>query len=172
MEFEMNRQPPSAENIAKEREHLSREIKHIKVVDTIISFVLIILSSVVISFVVYTSTDSIKYAAISATFFPMLATILSLFGITSIHGFRSAEMKLIELNNSIIALSPVLKTNKDIARLRRKYTNIDAYNKKVEEMGRELVNGELAMFWAWDASTAAKMMATDFLDISGVNNYR
>lgn len=156
MDFYINNEPPSAEVIAREREQLSQEIKHIKRIDTFISFVLIIISSIVVSFVVYSSMGSVKYAAISATIFPILATVLSLFGLTSIHGFRSSEMRLIGLNNSLIALSPVHKNNKDIEELCNKYANVNAYRKKVGTINRELINAELAMFWEWDSSTEAK----------------
>lgn len=165
MDFTIDKAPPTDNEIAKEREFISGEVKRIKTRDTVISFIIILISSIAISFIVYWLMNSVKYAAIAAIIFPVLGIVLSISGITSATGFRSATLQLIELNNSLVALTPVSKNNDDISDLSTKYKEIDAYRKKVEGLGRDFVNGELAMFWEWDASTAAKTArARNFVD--------
>jgi hypothetical protein len=42
---------------------------------------------------------------------------------------------------------------------------VESYCKKAEQLDREMVNGELAMFWDCDASTLAKQdKRKDFVD--------
>ncbi|MEX2352536.1 MAG: hypothetical protein WD709_00010, partial [Gammaproteobacteria bacterium] len=65
--------------------------------------------------------------------------------------------RLAELKTNLIALNPVSDNSiNDINSLRSKYQRVDDYQKQVEAEGRPTVNGELAMYWEFDASTSAK----------------
>ena len=156
MEFRIDQPPPTQENIDRERELLTVSIGKIRHRDTIVTSVLILMSSVVIATVVYWVTSNPKYAAIAAAIYPVISFIFHVLGVTSNVGFRSAALQLIELNNSLIALKPLSEDNTDIKTLSAKYKEIAAYTDKVLAMGREFINGELAMFWEWDSSTGAK----------------
>ena len=132
-------------------------MKRIRAHDTVITFVLILVTSAVVSAVVYWVTGNVKYAAISASFFPIIGVLLSMTGLITVAGFRSAVLRMGELNYDLIALNPISKDSQsDIEKLSKKYKQVESYLKKVQELDRELVNGELAMFWEWDASTEAK----------------
>lgn len=65
-----------------------------------------------------------------------------------------------------MALKPISKSDNDvILELSKKYNIVESYRKNIEELSRECVTGELAMFWEWDTSTKAKMgKAKDFVD--------
>jgi len=156
MEFRIDQSPPTQADIDKERELLTVGIGKIRNRDTIVTSVLVLLSSVVIAAVVYWITGNPKYAAIAAAIYPVISFIFHVLGITSNVGFRSAALRLIELNNSLIALKPLSKDNTDVKTLSAKYKEITAYTNKVQAMGRDFINGELAMFWEWDSSTGAK----------------
>jgi hypothetical protein len=66
-------------------------------------------------------------------------------------------MQMIELNHELIALVPISGDNRDeVQKLVKKYPKVQAYVAQVEAVPRELVNGELALFWEWDATTSAK----------------
>ena len=76
-------------------------------------------------------------------------------------GFRSAVLRMGELNYNLVALNPISNDSySDVKKLAEKYKQVEAYLNKVKELDREVVNGELAMFWEWDASTEAKTART------------
>lgn len=157
MDFSINRKPPTSEEILAEQQQLSNEARRIKTRDTLITFILILITSALVALAVYWSTDSIKYAAIAFSIFPVVGTIMGIAGLITVVGFRSNAMQVIELKNGLIALLPVDSGNEEnIRELCRKYPQVENYRRQVENMGRALVNGELALFWEWDASTGAK----------------
>lgn len=156
MEFRIDLPPPLQDDIAREREILSAKIRHIRKRDMIVTSILILAASIIIALAVYWLTDNLKYAAISAVVYPILSVVLNVLGITTNVGFRSVALQMIELNNNLIALKVIPGDNTDLRNLSSKYKEIAAYADKVKEMGREFVNGELAMFWEWDSSTGAK----------------
>ncbi|MBF8268801.1 MAG: hypothetical protein HW386_510 [Gammaproteobacteria bacterium] len=156
MEFRIDLPPPLQDDIVRERDLLNTRIRQIRNRDLIVTSVLILMASIVIALAVYWLTNSLKYAAISAVIYPSLSVVLNVLGITTNTGFRSAALQLIELNNSLIALKPLSEDNIDVRNLSAKYKEIAAYTNKVKEIGRDFINGELAMFWEWDSSTGAK----------------
>jgi Zn-dependent protease with chaperone function len=157
MNFIIDRAPPTEDEILTERERLGKQIKRIKNQDTVITFILILISSIVLSFVTYSYTDNIKYAAIAFSIFPIIGLVMALVGLITAVGFRSNAMRMIEMRNERISLNPVSDESMgDVLRLSEKYVQVDIYRRKVADMGRSLVNGELALFWEWDASTQAK----------------
>lgn len=156
MNFNIEQAPPSADVLEKERAILAKEIGRLTSRDTLVTFLIIIFSSILLGLVVYWYTDSIKYAGISVSIFPILGTILSLLGVTKSTGFRSAANRLDELHSDVIELSPVLdKSMEDIKTLCTRHMLVFEYHEKVLEQNREPVNGELAMFWEFDSSTLA-----------------
>jgi predicted Co/Zn/Cd cation transporter (cation efflux family) len=166
MEFIIDKMPPTEDEVVREREYINKELKRIKSKDNIFTSILIIASSIIISFIVYWSTNNIKYAAMAAVIFPVIGTLLSIFGIITVTGFRSFASALIDLNHKLVALKPISKSDNDvILELSKKYNIVESYRKNIEELGREFVTGELAMFWEWDTSTKAKSeKAKDFID--------
>ena len=156
MEFRIDLPPPLLDDIVRERDLLRAKIRHIRNRDLLVTSVLILLASIIIALAVYWLTDSLKYAAISAVIYPSLSVVLNVLGITTNTGFRSAALQMIELNNNLIALKSISEDNTDIKNLCTKYKEIAVYADKVKEMGRDFINGELAMFWEWDSSTGAK----------------
>ncbi len=157
MEFTIEREPPTSEEILAEQQRLNELTRRIRTRDTVITFILILITSAVFAMVVYWSTDNIKYAAVAFSVFPTIGVVLGMAGLITAVGFRSNAMQVIELKNSLVALMPVGSDNEDSIRdLCRKYPQVEVYRRRVENMGRALVNGELAMFWEWDASTGAK----------------
>ena len=157
MYFTLDKAPPGSEILETERQIIADQIKRISGLDTLITFILIIISSLVIGLIVYWTTGQIVKAGLSATIFPILGLILTLSGITKGAGFRSAALKLTDLKNELISLAPVSKDSiKDIETLRSKYNLIESYQKQIERINRLPVNGELAMYWEFDASTLAK----------------
>lgn len=157
MNFAIDQDPPTEEEIATEREQLRSALRTTRMRDNAISFLLIIITSALISATVFWFTSSIRYAAISATVFPIIGVVLTVMGIITPTGFRSAARYMIELNHSMVALNPVsIDGNEEIEKLRNKYNEVSTYLSKVQERGRDLVTGELAMFWEWDATTLAK----------------
>lgn len=157
MDFTINQKPPTSEEILAEQQRLNNETRRIKTRDTLITFSLILLTSAIVALAVYWSTSSIKYAAIAFSIFPVLGTVMGIAGLITVVGFRSNAMRVIELKNELVALLPVDSGNEDsIRELCRKYPQVENYRRQVEGMGRAMVNGELAMFWGWDASTGAK----------------
>ena len=157
MNFIIDGTPPDTGAIMDERKQISAEMKRIRLHDTVITFVLILIMSAVISIAVYWTTENIKLAAISASIFPVIGIILSLTGLITVAGFRSAVLRMGELNYDLVALNPVSdESNDDIETLVKKYRQVENYVSSVRELGRDIVNGELAMFWEWDASTEAK----------------
>lgn len=166
MNFALENTPPSQDMLASEKELISAQIRRISSRDTIITFILIIISSAVTGLIVYWSTGSVSYAGISAAVFPVLGTLLTIAGITKVAGFRSAALRLTDLKNELISLNPVSADSmKDINSLASRYETIGAYQQQVKASGRPTVNAELAMYWDFDASTQAKTArGRDFLD--------
>ena len=156
MEFNLDLPPPEEGEIVKEREAISDLLRKVHNRDMIVTSVLILVTSLVVALAVFWFTGSIKYAAISSAIYPVLSVVLHWVGVTGSTGFRSAALKMIELNNSLISLKPIPVDNADIPDLSSKYGKIHDYAAKVNELGREFVNAELAMFWEWDTSTQAK----------------
>lgn len=157
MKFTLGEEPPSADEIASERERIKAHIRLIKKHDLLVAFLLIVGSSVVLGLAVYWTTDNLRDAAIAASVFPLLGAALSLTGLVTAAGFRSTAVSLVELNNNLIALNPVSEADKnEIVKLSSRYDNVQAYCEKTKQQDRSLVNGELAMFWDWDSSTLAK----------------
>jgi len=168
MEFIIDNMPPTEDEIAQERENINKELKRIKTKDNIFTSILIIAGSIILSLIVYWSTNNIIYAAMATVVFPVIGTLLSIFGVITVTGFRSFASTLNDLNHKFVALKPISKSDKDeILELSKKYNDVDSYRKKIEELGRELVTGEMAMFWEWDTSTRAKSeKARDFVERS------
>lgn len=157
MEFHIDKPPPSLDEIDTERTAIEAQMKHIRLRDNVITFALIILTSLAIGFSVFWSTRSITYAAIAGSVFPIAGAILAMTGLISAVGFRSAVRQMIELRHRLVALQPVSDANRaTIEELSGKYSEVAGYLDKVIWVGRDLVNGELAIFWEWDASTRAK----------------
>ncbi len=157
MNFSIDKSPPDTDRIKAEKDLIAAEIRRISVRDMIISCAVIVTVSVALGVIVYWSTGNTVYAGLAVSLFPLLGVILSLAGITSVIGFRSAANRLSELKNDLIALSPVsTDSNKDIENLRSKYQRVDIYQTNIEKTGRSPVNGELAMYWEFAASTTAK----------------
>lgn len=165
MDFNIDLPPPEEEEIAGEREQLTGRLNRVRRLDMIVTTIIVMVTSTLLAFAVYWFTNNIKYAAISAVVYPVISVVLSLFGITTNTGFRSAAREIIELNNNLISLKPVPGSNPDIDELSSKYEEIRNYVDRVREMGRDFVNGELAVFWAWDAGTQAEAVkARSFVD--------
>ncbi|MEJ2761157.1 MAG: hypothetical protein P8126_06350 [Gammaproteobacteria bacterium] len=157
MNFTIDQTPPEEAELSKEREHIAVQIKRIQQRDTAITFLLILTTSIAASLAVYWSTNNIKYAAIAFSVFPVIGVIMSLAGLITTVGFRSNAMRMIELRNEMIALNPVSEDSRsDVDKLSDRYAQVDIYRRKVADLSRPVVNGELAMFWEWDASTQAK----------------
>jgi hypothetical protein len=156
MEFRIDHPPPRSDDIAREREKITSKIKDIRGRDLILTSILVLTTSAIVAAVVFWLTDNLKYAAIAAAIYPIASVVLNVLGITTNIGFRSAALQLVELNNQLIALKPISEENPDVGTLSGKYREIAAYVDQVKALGRDFVNGELAMFWGWDSSTAAK----------------
>lgn len=157
MNFIIDRAPPTEDEIQNERERIGKQIKRINTQDTVITFTLILVSSTVLSLVTFSYTNNVKFAAIAFSIFPIIGVVAALAGVITVVGFRSNAMRMIELRNELIALNPVSDDSMgDVRNLSEKYVQVDIYRRKVSDMGRSLVNGELALFWEWDASTQAK----------------
>jgi len=157
MNFALENTPPSQDMLESEREHVSDQIRHIAGRDTLITFILIIITSLLTGLIVFWSTGDVAYAGFSAAIFPILGLVLTVTGITRGAGFRSAALRLTDLKNDLVALSPVSADSmEDIEELCTKYPMVDTYQQQVKTSGRLPVNGELAMYWGFDASTQAK----------------
>ena len=156
MEFNLDLPPPEESEIIKEREAISGKHRKVHNRDLIVTSILILFTSAIVALAVFWFTGSMKYAAISSAVYPVLSVVLHWVGITGSTGFRSAALKMVELNNSLIGLKPIPADNTDIQELSSKYGKIHDYAAKVNALGREFVNAELAMFWEWDTSTQAK----------------
>lgn len=165
LDFSLEQTPPTVDMIEQERAEVLREMNSIIKRDTIITFFLIILVSVLIGLIVYSSTDNAMYAGMAVAFLPLLAIILSFVGITQAMGFRSAAIRLNDLKNDLIALNQVSDDNfRDIERLCRQHRMVDAYQQAVIASNRSPINAELAMYWEFDSSTLAKTAkGRDFL---------
>jgi hypothetical protein len=157
MKFHIDEVPPAPEEMDRERSRLRAEMDHLKRRDMVITFVVVLVFSGVASAGVYWGTDNLSYAAITGAVFPLIGAVLALSGVVSAAGFRSAAQQMIELNHELIALVPISEDNRDeVQKLCRKYPKVQAYVTQVEAIPREVVNGELALFWEWDATTSAK----------------
>lgn len=166
MNFALENPPPSSTVLDTEREHISAQIRHISGRDTVITFILILVSSAVTGLIVYWSTGNFGYAGAAAAVFPVLGTVLTLLGVTKVAGFRSAALRLTDLKNELISLNTVSADSmEDIETLAARYPIIQAYQRLLEASGRQPVNAELAMYWGFDTSTQAKTAkGRDFLD--------
>lgn len=157
MNFAIDGVPPDADTIKEEKTQIAAEVKRIRRHDTVITFILILMMSTVLSAAVYWATDNVKYAAIAASILPAIGVVMGITGLITVAGFRSAVIRMGELNYNLVALNPISSDSySDIEKLAKKYKQVDAYLGRVKELGRDVVNGELAMFWEWDASTEAK----------------
>jgi hypothetical protein len=157
MKFNIDEAPPQPEEMDRERTRIRAEMKRLKRRDMIVTFAVILLFSAMASAAVYWGTDNVSYAAITGAVFPLVGAVLALSGIVSAAGFRSVALRMIELNHELIALVPISGDNREeVQKLVRKYPKVQGYVAQVEAIPRELVNGELALFWEWDATTSAK----------------
>ena len=156
MEFNLDKSPPDESEIIREREEFADKLRKVHNRDLIVTSIIVLVTSSVVAFAVFWVTGSIKYAAISSAIYPILSVVFHWVGITGNTGFRSAALKMAELNNSLIALKPITGDNADIQELSSRYEKVANYVDKVEMLGRDFVNAELAMFWEWDTSTQAK----------------
>ncbi len=166
LEFSLEQTPPTVEMIEKERAEFLREMQSITKRDTIITIFLIILVSLLIGLIVYSSTDNPMYAGIAVAFLPLLGIVLSIAGVTKAMGFRSAAIRLNDLNNELIALNEVSVENlKDIELLCKQHKMVYVYQQEVIASKRSPINAELAMYWEFDSSTLAKTAkGRDFLE--------
>lgn len=156
MNFSVDSTPPTLEILEQERNLLSSEIKRLTGRDTIITFLIIVFSSIVLGLIVYWQTDNVRYTGISIAVFPVIGSILSLLGVTKSTGFRSAANNISELKNELIGLSPIANTSlKDVDTLTSRHKLVNKYHAKVEQQDRQTVNAELAMYWEFDSSTMA-----------------
>jgi hypothetical protein len=157
MKFHIEESPPQPEEMDRERTRIRAEMKRLKRRDMIVTFIVILVFSAGAALAVYWATNNISYAAITGAVFPLLGAILSLSGLVTAAGFRSQALRMIELNHELIALVAISGDNREeVQKLGKKYPKVQAYVAKVEAIPRELVNGELALFWEWDATTSAK----------------
>ena len=132
MNFTIDQTPPEEAVLSEEREHIAAQIRRIQQRDTIITFLLILTTSIAASLAVYWSTDNIKYAAIAFSVFPVIGVIMSLAGLITTVGFRSNAMRMIELRNEMIALNPVSEDScGDVNKLSDRYAQVDIYRRKV-----------------------------------------
>jgi len=166
MIFLIDNLPPTVEVLETERALIQDQINSIATRDTVITFILIMLISLGSGMAVFWSTDNVRYAGIVAAVFPVVGIVMSMLGVTKVVGFRSAARRLTDLSNDLIALNPVSGGSiDDINTLRAKYKRVDEYQSQLEKEKRTAVNGELAMYWEFDASTSAKSArGRDFLD--------
>lgn len=156
MEFNIDLPPPEENDIIREREVVTEKLRKVHNRDLIVTSILVLVTSTIVALAVFWFSGSIKYAAIASAIYPIISVVLHLVGVTGSTGFRSAALQMVELNNSLIALKPIPGGNADIQDLSSKYESISEYVAKVEALGRDFVNAELAMFWEWDTSTQAK----------------
>lgn len=156
MEFNLDVSPPGESEIIREREELTDKLRKVHNQDLILTSIIVLVTSAVVAFAVFWFTGSMKYAAMASAIYPILSVLLHWVGITGNTGFRSAAQKMVELNNSLIALKPLSSDNADIQELTAKYEKVAEYADQVKKSGRDFVNAELAMFWEWDTSTQAK----------------
>ena len=157
MKFNIEEAPPPPEEIDRDRTRIRTEMKRLKRRDMIVTFIVILMFSAGAALAVYWGTDNLSYAAITGAVFPLVGAVLSLSGLVTAAGFRSQALRMIELNHELIELVAITGDNREeVQKLGRKYPKVQAYVAQVEAIPRELVNGELALFWEWDATTSAK----------------
>lgn len=169
MEFHIEQPPPGPDEISWERAAIAVQIADTRRRDLIITMLLIIGSALIAGLVVYWTRHSFRDAAIAAAAFPALGVLLMKTGLISTAGFRSAALKLIQLNHALVALNFISEDSKDdIAVLEEKYPHVRTYCALVKGQGRELVNAELALFWELDAGTLGNMeRRRDFVERAG-----
>jgi hypothetical protein len=157
MKFRIEDPPPAAAEIEAERARIGALTASIQQRDTIITFLLIVITSILMFLSVFWATDDIRYAGAAAAVFPVIGTVLAVTGLITVAGFRSAARQVLELKHQLIALTPISGGSEENVRdLGETYAAVREYTRQVEEQGRALVNGELSMFWEWDTSTLAK----------------
>ncbi len=159
MILDLNNSPPSSADIAQEHARLSSAMRSVRRRDNLITTVIILSASLVAGLAVFWTTRNLRYAGMAAAIFPLLGACLSIFGVITAAGFRSAAKQMIEFDHQLIALSQISENSVgDVERLCAKYSPVARYVAKVRETDREITNGELAMFWELDSSTAGKHM--------------
>jgi 2-hydroxychromene-2-carboxylate isomerase len=157
MNLDLNAAPPGADEIARERERVQKEISAVRVRDGLITAFIIVSVSGMLGLVVFWTTRNLRYAGMAAAIFPLIGACLSVFGLITAAGFRSAAKQMIELNHRLIALNPISDSSReDVMMLCGKYPAVARYVGRVQELDREITNGELATFWELDASTAGR----------------
>lgn len=156
MNFNIEDTPPTLEILEQERNLLADEIKHLTFRDTLFTFFIIIIGSIVLGLIIFWQTASVRYTGISVAVFPVLGTILSLMGVTKSTGFRSIANNIAELHNDLIAINPIPNASmKDIDTLTSRHKLVNEYQANVIKQDRPTVNAELAMYWEFDSSTMA-----------------
>jgi hypothetical protein len=169
MEFSIDGAPPTPDEISWERAAIAVQIADTRRRDLIVTMLLILITALVAATVVYWTRQNFRDAAIAAAAFPILGVILMKSGIITAAGFRSAALKMIELNHQLVALNFISEDSQDdIEVLKEKYLQVRTYCDQVSRQGRTLVNAELALFWELDAGTIGnKERRRDFVERAG-----
>lgn len=159
MQIDLNGTPPAAQDIAAEKTRVSATMRSVRLQDNLVTAFIILSVSLLVGLAVFWTTRSLRYAGMAAAIFPLIGACLSVFGLITAAGFRSAAKQMIELNHALIALSPISENSRDdVDSMCAKYAPVARYVARVRDSGRELTNGELATFWELDASTAGRHM--------------
>jgi 2-hydroxychromene-2-carboxylate isomerase len=159
MNIDLKGQPPGAEEIAGERTRVKADIRRVRRTDNLVTAFVILSVSLLVGLAVYWTTRDLRYAGMAAAIFPLIGACLSVFGLITAAGFRSAAKRMIELDHQLIALNGISEASGgDVERLCAKYPPVARYVARVRESGREVTNGELATFWELDSSTAGRHM--------------
>jgi len=159
MNFDLKLNPPNADEIAGERVRVSAEMRRVRRQDNLVTAFIILSVSLLIGLAVYWTTRDLRYAGVAAAIFPLIGACLSVFGVITAAGFRSAAKRMIELDHQLIALSEISENSGgDVERLCAKYPPVARYVERVQKSQREITNGELATFWELDSSTEGRHM--------------
>lgn len=159
MHIDLNGAPPGAQEIATERARVSSTMRRVRMQDNLITAIIILLVSALAGAAVFWTTRDLRYAGMAAAVFPLIGAGLSVFGLITAAGFRSAAKRMIELNHELIALTPISENSRDdVTSLSTKYAPVARYVARVQESGRDLTHGELATFWELDSSTEGRHM--------------
>lgn len=159
MQIDLNGVPPDAQELAAEKLRVSATMRRVRMKDNLVTAFIILTVSVMAGLAVFWTTRNLRYAGMAAAVFPLIGACLSVFGIITATGFRSAAKQMIELNHSLIGLAPISESSRDdVDTLCTKYAPVARYVTRVRESGRELTNTELATFWELDSGTAGRHM--------------
>jgi len=159
MNFDLQSQPPTTEEITGERLRLKKEIRRVRRRDNLVTAFIILSVSLLLGLAVFWTTRDLRYAGMAAAIFPLIGACLSVFGFITAAGFRSTAKQMIEFDHKLIALNEISENSGgDVERLCTKYPPVARYVARVHDSGREITNGELATFWELDSSTAGKHM--------------